>query len=230
MTVPSVFFDFGGTLCESRADILPIFQEAARRAGIQVPWNEFLRANEECWNELWPEAPQMVGQTPAFADRVHEMALRRVGFTGSPELFVRCCREEATSARWHAPFEDTEATLTSLRAARIPLHVISGHVDYLPVIIANLGWSAYFETVTFTQEVGVQKPDPRVFRYALERAGKQPAESLYVGDSWEADYLGAKSAGMMAVWLNRTGRPARGPCHEITSLRHLHPLLSNPAL
>jgi FMN phosphatase YigB (HAD superfamily) len=229
MTIRSVFFDFGGTLCQSRADILPIFKEAARRAGIQVPWSEYLRANEECWNELWPEAPGMVGKTPAFADRVHEMALRRVGFTGSTELFVRCCREEATSPRWHAPFEDTVATLTSLRAARIPLHVISGHVDYLPIIIANLGWSGYFDTVTFTQEVGVQKPDPRVFRFALERAGEHAAQALYVGDSWEADYLGAKSAGMRAVWLNRTGQAARGPCREIRSLQELYPLLSDPA-
>jgi len=83
--------------------------------------------------------------------------------------------------------------------------------------------------VTFTQEVGVQKPDPRVFRYALEPAGKQSAESLYVGDSWEADYLGAKSAGMMAVWLNRTGQPARGPCREIRSLHDLYPRMSDPA-
>jgi FMN phosphatase YigB (HAD superfamily) len=230
MTVRSVFFDFGGTLCQSRADILPVFQEAARRAGVRVPWEEYLRANEACWNELWPEAPGMVGKTPAFADRVHEMALHRVGFTGPTELFVRCIREEATSPRWHTPFEETEATLTSLRAARISLHVISGHVDYLPMIIANLGWSGYFDTVTFTQEVGVQKPDSRVFRFALERAGKQAAESLYVGDSWEADILGAKAAGMKAVWLNRTGQSARGECHEISTLLELYPLLSDSDL
>jgi FMN phosphatase YigB (HAD superfamily) len=226
----ALFFDFGGTLCQSRADILPIFKEAARRAGVQLPWSEYLRANEECWNELWLEAPEMVGKTPAFADRVHEMALRRVGFTGSTELFVRCCREEATSPRWHAPFEDAVPTLTSLRAARIPLHVISGHVDYLPTIIANLGWSDLFDTVTFTQEVGAQKPDPRVFHFALRRAGQEPAKSIHVGDSWEADYLGARNVGMSAVWLNRTGKLAPGPCREIRTLRDLEQLVENHGL
>jgi putative hydrolase of the HAD superfamily len=101
-------------------------------------------------------------------------------------------------------------------------------VDYLPVIIANLGWSAYFDTVTFTQEVGLQKPDPRVFRFALARAGQRPADSVYVGDSWEADYLGATNAGLKAVWLNRGGRPAPEPCREIGSLKDLHPLLNDP--
>jgi len=228
MSGQSVFFDFGGTLCHSHPGLLPVFQEAARRASVQIPWPEYLQANEECWDALWPEAPAMVGRTPAFADRVHEMALRRVGFTGPTERFVRCVREEATSPRWHPPFEETEATLRTLRGDGHSLHVISGNVDYLPVLIANLGWSGYFETVTFTQEVGVQKPDPRVFRFALERAGRAAAESIYVGDSWESDFLGASRAGMKAVWLNRSGRPAPAPGRQIRTLRDLVPLLSDP--
>jgi putative hydrolase of the HAD superfamily len=221
MGARSVFFDFGGTLCRSRADLLPIFREAARRAGVEVPWEEYLRANEECWNLLWPQAAQLVGAVPAFADRVHEMALRRIGFDRPTEVLVRNIREEATSARWHEPFPETEPTLKRLRAAGVPLHIISGHVDYLPIIIANLGWSDLFDTVTFTQEVGVQKPDPRVFRFALRRAGHEPGDSLYVGDSWEADYLGALNAGMAAVWLNRPGMPAPAPCREIRTLAEL---------
>lgn len=225
----AVFFDFGGTLCRS-ANILPVFQEAARRARVQVPWEEYLRANEKCWAELWPEAPLLVGQTPSFADRVHEMALRKVGFRGSVEPLVRCIREEATSPRWHEPFPETEPTLIQLRARGASLHVISGHVDYLPIIVKNLGWSDLFDTVTFTQEVGVQKPDPRVFRFALDRAHQEAGSAIFVGDSWEADYLGASGVGMTAVWLSRTGRRAPGPCHQIATLREILPLLAEPEL
>jgi HAD superfamily hydrolase (TIGR01509 family) len=229
MGARAAFFDFGGTLCHSRADVLPIFQEAARRAGADVPWDEYLRANEECWGQLWPQAPQLVGSRPAFADRVHEMALQSIGFDGPTELFVQYIREEATSARWHQPFPEVETTLGRLRGAGTPLHIISGHVDYLPAIIANLGWSDLFDTVTFTQEVGVQKPDPRVFRFALSRAGLDPADSVYVGDSWEADYLGARNVGMPAVWLNRAGAPAPGPCREIRTLEDLDRSLTDPS-
>ena len=229
MAPRAVFLDFGGTLCHSRADILPFFQEAARRASVTLPWKEYLRANEECWDELWPQAPELVGQLPSFADRVHEMALRRIGFRGPIDTLVRYIREEAISPRSHVPFPETETVLGRLRAAGLPLHVISGHVDYLPRIIAGLGWSRYFATITFTQEVGVQKPDARVFRYALRRAGETPAGSIHVGDSWEADYLGASAVGMGAVWLNRTGRPAPAPCREIRSLGELPALLADPA-
>lgn len=226
----SLFFDFGGTLCESRADILPVVQEAARRAGVRLPWTEFLQANEVCWNELWPDAPRLVGAIPAFADRVHESALRRIGFDGPTETLVGLIREEATSTRWHPPFPETETTLARLRSRGVPLHVISGNVDYLPVLLRNLGWSDRFETVTFTQEVGVQKPDPRVFRFALRRAGRAPADSIYVGDSWELDYLGARAVGMSAVWLNREDRPAPGPCRQIRTLEALEEIATDLGL
>lgn len=223
----SLFLDFGGTLCRSRADLLPVFREAAERAGTRIPEEAYLRANEECWDELWPSAPSLVGQIPSFADRVHEMALRRIGFVGPIDAVVRNIREAAISPHWHEPFPETEETLRRLRARGIPMHLLSGNVDYLPILLANLGWTSFFRTVTFTQEVGVQKPDVRVFRFALRRADQAPAEAVYVGDSWEADILGAQRAGMSAVWLNRTGRPAPGPCREIRSLSELPGLLSD---
>ncbi len=223
----SVFLDFGGTLCRSRTDLLPFFREAAERAGTRIPEEAYLRANEECWDELWPSAPGLVGQIPSFADRVHEMALRRIGFDGPIDEVVRNIREAAVSPRWHEPFPETEETLRRLRARGIPLHLLSGNVDYLPVLLSNLGWTAFFRTVTFTQEVGVQKPDVRVFQFALRRAGQAPADAVYVGDSWEADVLGAQRAGMSAVWLNRPGRPAPGPCREIRSLRELPGLIAD---
>jgi hypothetical protein len=49
------FLDFGGTLCHAAADILPFFQRAARRASITLPLKEYLQANEDCWDGLWPQ-------------------------------------------------------------------------------------------------------------------------------------------------------------------------------
>ena len=71
-------------------------------------------------------------------------------------------------------------------------------------------------------------PVPRVFRFALRRGGVDPAESVYVGDSWDADYVGARNAGMLAVWLNRAGRPLPEPCRQIRTLRDLEGPLSKP--
>lgn len=221
----ALFFDLGGTLVGTWTDMLPLLRAAARRAEVRVPWPEFLRANDEAWEELWPGAPGLIGAIPSFADRVHERALRRVGAIGSIERMVQCIREEAVSPRWRPPFPETESALRELRSLGLSLHIISNNVDYLPILLRNLGWTETFETVTYSQELGVAKPDPRLFRHALARAGSSSEEALYIGDSWESDYLGARGVGMGAVWLNRAGNPAPEPCQQVRNLLEIRGLL-----
>jgi putative hydrolase of the HAD superfamily len=60
----------------------------------------------------------------------------------------------------------------------------------------------WLEFVLDSSEVGVEKPDPRIFRLALERAGLAPDEAVYVGDIYSIDVLGARAAGMGAVLLD----------------------------
>jgi len=206
--------------------MLPLFQAAAARAGVTVPWDAFREANDTAWEELWPTAPGLVGATPSFADRVHERALRQAGATGPVEEMVRAIRDEAVSPRWHVPYPDSEEVLRALRANDLRLHLVSNNVDYLPVLVRNLGWSGLFASITYSQEVGASKPDPRIFRRALERSGSPPDGVVHVGDSWEADVLGARAAGVPAIWLNRTGRPAPTDCRQIPDLRALLPLVS----
>jgi len=86
--------------------------------------------------------------------------------------------------------------------------------------LAYLGMTALVDVLVVSEEAGVRKPEPAIFRIALERCGSAPEHAVMVGDSWGADVLGAKAAGIRAVWLNRTGRPCPGPtqCTEISSL------------
>ncbi|MEY3597658.1 MAG: hypothetical protein RL521_80, partial [Bacteroidota bacterium] len=52
-----------------------------------------------------------------------------------------------------------------------------------------------------SEDVGVRKPDPKIFHYAFERAGTHAQESIMIGDDWEADILGARNIGMDQVFL-----------------------------
>ncbi len=225
MVPRALLLDFGGTLVGSRAAFLPLFQEAGRRTGVRVDWSRFLRANEEVWEDLWPEAPRLLGRTPSFADIVHARALERADATGPIEKMVQCIREEALSPRWSPPFTESEEVLRHLRTAGHRVHLLSNNVDYLPILLRNLGWSELFETVTYSQEIGISKPDVRLFREALRRAGCEPRDAIHVGDSWEADYLGAKRAGLRAVWLNRGGVVPPEPCEMIRDLREIPQLM-----
>ena len=92
------------------------------------------------------------------------------------------------------------------------------------------GLGGYFQFVVFAQEYGIQKPDPRLFEIAIERAGCTKRQLLHVGDSFQNDVIGARQAGIKSVWLNRQGinnKAEQQPDFEISSLRKLTKILEN---
>ena len=107
--------------------------------------------------------------------------------------------------------------------------------SYLIGLISNgnsyperLGLESMVRFAAYAQDCGAEKPDPRIFEVALEKAGCSPRELLHVGDSLEHDVAGARTAGSRSVWLNRNGHE-RGsgiePDREVSSLRELLELL-----
>ncbi len=66
-----------------------------------------------------------------------------------------------------------------------------------------LGLAPYLDALVISEAVGVNKPDPRIFRYALDQLGVAASDTVMVGDSWATDIVGARHAGLRAVWFNR---------------------------
>jgi len=92
----------------------------------------------------------------------------------------------------------------------------------------------YFSLVATAHDLGVAKPDPAFFHAILKQLSLTPAEAAMVGDSYEADIAGAKSAGLRAIWFNPAGTrcPLVHPVHnaEIRALQDLSGVLGGPFL
>ena len=100
-------------------------------------------------------------------------------------------------------FPETSETLSRLRS-RVRLAVLSNADDafLLPLIERHdLG----FEAVLSSEAAGAYKPHPKPFRLILEKISLEPQEAMFVGDQLFDDILGAGSAGMATVWINRNG-------------------------
>lgn len=95
-------------------------------------------------------------------------------------------------------YSDVPPTLKALRA-EYTLGILSNGNSYPE----RCGLQDMFQFVVFSQDWDVEKPDPRLFRIALEEAGCSEGELLHVGDSLENDIVGAANAGVRSVWLNR---------------------------
>lgn len=101
-------------------------------------------------------------------------------------------------------FEDIELfndVLPSLKALRekYALGILSNGNSYPE----GCGLESMFQFVVFSQDYGVEKPDPKIFQIAIEKAGCSKQELLHVGDSLENDIKGALNSGIQCVWLNR---------------------------
>ena len=83
------------------------------------------------------------------------------------------------------------------------LHIITnGFEEVQHIKLKNSGIHGYFKTVTSSEEVGLKKPNPVIFKTALEKADVLKQNTLMIGDSFEADILGAEAFGMKTLFYN----------------------------
>jgi HAD superfamily hydrolase (TIGR01549 family) len=99
--------------------------------------------------------------------------------------------------------------------------------------LAFLGLDRTIDLLVTSEEIGAGKPDPAIFLAALNRADARPSQAVMVGDSWESDVMGARSAGIRPVWFNRFGAstPRRARVAEFRTYRspdRLEQLLATP--
>ncbi len=93
------------------------------------------------------------------------------------------------------------------------LHLITnGFQEVQHTKLGGSGLEPFFETLTVSEEVGVKKPNPEIFRYALRKANALAEESLMIGDEMAVDIDGARAAGMDTILFNPKEERIEGEC------------------
>lgn len=107
------------------------------------------------------------------------------------------------------------------------LHLITnGFQEVQHTKLSGSGMEPYFETLTVSEEVGVKKPNPEIFLYALTKAGAKAEESLMIGDEMAVDIDGARAAGIDQVFFNPNKEKAEGECtYEVKELLEIKQIL-----
>ena len=107
------------------------------------------------------------------------------------------------------------------------LHLITnGFQEVQHTKLSGSGMEPYFETLTVSEEVGVKKPNPEIFRYALQKAGATAEESLMIGDEMAVDIDGARAAGMDQILFNPSGQKVEGErTFEVSNLKEIVKLI-----
>lgn len=129
---------------------------------------------------------------------------------GCPESSLPAVRESLYRLHrerhlWSAVEASTHAGLARLRELGLKLAVVSNSDGRAEEGLRAAGLHDYFDLVLDSAHVGVEKPDPRIFRIALERLGVPAEAALYVGDLYEVDVVGARAAGLDVVLIDPRG-------------------------
>ncbi|MEW9698285.1 HAD family hydrolase [Paenibacillus sp. SI8] len=105
--------------------------------------------------------------------------------------------------------------------------VTNGPHDMQEGKIERIGLKEVFpsEQVWISNVVGFAKPDPRIYQMALDYFGVSAEDTLFVGDSWEADVVGPIRAGMQAIWLNKYGKEPKAEVVPLAVITELHELI-----
>lgn len=176
-----------------------------------------------------PNLQRLREWSPVYRHLVWRAALGELGVRdeslGDPHVTAPYVETFARERRArHVLFEETETVLRDL-ADRYRLGLLTnGAPDLQREKIAGSGLAHYFDAIVISGDHGVGKPDPRIFGLTLSALGVEAREAVMVGNSLEADMVGAKRAGIYAIWVNRTGeaRPNGDVFDmEITSLQDL---------
>ncbi|TWP51148.1 HAD-IA family hydrolase [Lentzea tibetensis] len=174
MTIRAALFDFSGTLFRMEHPEITELGDVLRAA--TAPSDPALA---EAWERRDLDADQH--------RYVFLTLLRQAGLPDPDGFYERMCGTE-----FWVPYPDTAAALELL--ADVPVAVVSNMgFDIRPALDAH-GLSQYVDEVVLSFEEGVIKPDPKIFKIACERLGVDPAETVMVGDSEEADG-GARAIG-----------------------------------
>jgi HAD superfamily hydrolase (TIGR01549 family) len=236
--IRAVLFDLDGTLRHN----LPPFNQALLDYAVEMGAADSPERRREVlrWvHAYWAQSPEMLQDQAAYGGLSEEFWNYYTGLTllrfGCPEAQAWTLGPQVNQRMQdeykpvdHVP-EDVWLTLTSLREAGFRLGVASNRSRPYSEQMTTLGLAPFFQFALAAGEVNSWKPEPAIFYHALERLESRPEQTIYVGDNYYADIIGAANAGLRPVLLDAEGLFPEATCPVISSLGELLSLLSTKA-
>ena len=227
-SIQAVFFDLDGTLLD---------HDAATRAGALGMFSRYrdrLTESDERLLRRWEESTEhhfdryLRGEISYAGQRrwriwdLFDVAPSEMPEAEADEVFA--VYREAYERNWEL-FPDVVDTLEALRGFRLGVITNGGSVHQRQKL-EGVGVLDRFAAVVASEDEGVAKPDPGIFRVACQAVGAPPSACLHVGDRLKVDAIGASQAGLKGVWLDRHDEgPGPVEVSRIASLSELPALV-----
>ena len=203
MKIQHVFFDLDHTLWDFEKNSDLTFKKVFKINKLQIDLNSFLEIYKPLNLNFWKRyREEKVTKSELRYGRLKE-TFDAINFEVSDELINLIADQYITYlADFNFLFDGTFEILDYLKE-NYKLHIITnGFEEIQTKKMINSNIYHYFEKVITSESVGVKKPNPKVFNYALQMVKATPNECMMIGDNLEADIQGAINCGIKAIHYN----------------------------
>ena len=226
----AVFFDWFNTLTTYHPPREDAYILACRDLGLEVTTGQLSRgllladqfySDENARSPIKKREPK---EMIAVYVRYGQVALRGAGLPDSEETVLQVMDKVrgAFSSPRFALYDDVVPALGALKSRRLVMGLISNIDQDIKPVCSELGLDTYITHVITSKDVRSEKPHPAIFLAALKGVGAKAEESIYVGDQYSCDVVGARGVGMKPVLVDRYDLfPNVNDCARIRSLAEL---------
>ena len=226
----NLFFDLDDTLWAFSQNAYETFAELYMRFDYSrffTSFEQFYRLYRKRNEELWGDySAGRITKAELNRHRFH-YPLESVG-APNPELACRFCEGFYELIPTKSKLMPHAREVLEALSTRYNLYILSNGFKELQCHkMRSADIEHYFRKVILSDDIGVLKPSPQIFYFALSATQSQLKESLMIGDSWDNDITGAHGVGMDQVFYNLTGRTDLSfcPTYQIKDLKELLTLL-----
>lgn len=208
-----IFFDAVGTLFGVRGSVGEVYGQLAQQFGVEADPQMLDMAFFDSFEASGPlafpgtEMEDVAEREYGWWWAIAAETFQKVGvlnqFSDFSTFFSALYDHFATADPWFV-YPDTLNTLNHWRDQGVELGIVSNFDSRIHTVVSVLGLADFFSSITISSEVGAAKPDPQVFEVALQKHDCSPEDAWHVGDSFQDDYQGARSAGLRGFWLKRS--------------------------
>ena len=222
MKINHIFFDLDHTLWDFEKNSDLAFEAVFKKHQLKVSLEKFLNYYRQINFEYWKRyREERVTKEELRFGRLND-TFTKIN-THVPKDIINQLAEDYISElpKNNYLFDGAHEILEYLKP-NYELHIITNgfnEVQFQKLENSNL--NNYFKEIITSEEVGVKKPNPKIFEFALEKASATFHESLMIGDNWEADIMGAKKIGLDVIFCNFNNEPVSSTIKSVSSLNEI---------
>ena len=218
-----IFFDLDHTLWDFEKNSMLTFEKIFREKALSIDLKQFISYYNPINQAFWKKYREnRISQEELRYNRLAD-TFNQIKFKTTNNQINLISEAYNTYLSSFSHLFDGTITLLEKLKSKYNLHIITNGFEQVQHFkIKNAGLESYFDFIFTAEQVGFKKPHPQIFIHALNQTKANPKKSLMIGDSLEADILGALAQGMHAIHFNSHGEERHEKCLIINSLNELN--------